>query len=174
MNRRLATALAHLTAAAVAATAGPAPAPSSLASAATPKTTVASGPARHCAVLVDTGKMVCAATPQAVRRALGPKANYLVAKLWKEASFRGDYPPYYKSSRCTATFNDMDVPVSCLPSGWNDQLSSLETDTSTPAPRCSLILHEHGNFGGRKSDRFEHSPYVRAFWNDTVSSWYIT
>lgn len=132
---------------------------------------------QHCAVNLDNDTTACSATALGAQRQVGAQALYLVAQLWEHADYRGLSLAYWKSGACTSTMSDREIPVPVVPSGWNDRITSIQTDLSTASTRCSLRLYEHGNYGGATfpGDLDHYSPNLGVYgWNDRVSSFYIS
>jgi len=131
--------------------------------------------AAHCAQDLDSGALACAGSPEEAREELSLQASYAVARLWKDAGYLGQSRTYYKSSPCTSTMNDLEIKVDVVPTGWNDKLSSVETDLSTPNTRCSVRIFRDGHRNGPSFTIDNYTRNLGAFgWNDRASSWYIS
>lgn len=129
---------------------------------------------RHCAVQLESGQTTCAADQREASRQLGATASYLVVQVWKAPNYTGDSLTYWKSGKCTATMTDRERSQPVLPSGWNDQLSSVKTDL-TAVTKCSLRIFRDGRFNGPSFTIDYRNPNLGANgWNNLASSWYVS
>jgi hypothetical protein len=131
--------------------------------------------AQHCAYDLDTAAYACAATAEQASARVAGRALYVVARLWEHVDFQGRSLTYTKRRPCTPTMLDREISVPVVPNGWNDILSSVRTDLTTPRTRCSVRIYEHGPYQG---PTFTIRNYVRNLdtfgWNDLASSWYVS
>jgi hypothetical protein len=125
-----------------------------------PSAAVASGSAKesatnkHCAVVLDVKAQRCFPTVQQAKEYAGITTVWTVRFYdWINYNLSGPTYDVYVARDCTATLGDKDFRFASMPSGWNDRVSSLSTQTGA---HCDVWLSSDINFEGECGNQWIH------------------
>ncbi|GAA4791598.1 hypothetical protein GCM10023220_16390 [Streptomyces ziwulingensis] len=109
---------------------------------------------QHCSAVLDGSAPRCFATLEQADEYAGA-ASVWVARFydWVNYNSAGATHDVYVSRDCTATLGDKDFRFASMPSGWNDRVSSVSTETGA---HCDVWFSSNINYQGECGDQWIH------------------